>query len=102
MAKQDERRREVLVGVFVLAAISAAMVMIVMVGSEQRIFERRFRLRAVFGTVSGLRIGAPVFVAGVNVGSVDRIKFVPSETVQISPTPATPEPGAGARRVGNV
>lgn len=82
MAKESERKRELIVGVFVLAAVAAGMVMIVLLGAEQRIFEKRFQVKAIFGDVSGLRAGAPVFVAGVNVGSVERLRFVPVESAQ--------------------
>lgn len=77
MAKTTERRRDTLVGLFVLASLTAAMVMIVLLGSEQGIFRPRSELRAVFSNVSGLRAGAPVFVAGLNVGSVRELRFAP-------------------------
>ncbi len=99
MAKPSERKREIIVGAFVLAALAAATVMIVMLGAEQRIFERRFQVNAIFGNVSGLRAGAPVFVAGVNVGSVERLRFVPADTYQ--PTADQP-PTAPPKPIGRV
>lgn len=99
MAKESERRREVITGVFVLLALAAAMLMVVILGAQQRIFEKRFRVNAIFGTVSGLRAGAPVFVAGVNVGSVDRLRFVAADTYQ----PTVDEPaGAPPKPIGRV
>ena len=82
MAKETERRRETVTGIFVLVALAAAMFMVILLGAQQRIFEKRFQINAVFGTVSGLRAGAPVYVAGVNVGSVERLRFVPADTYQ--------------------
>jgi phospholipid/cholesterol/gamma-HCH transport system substrate-binding protein len=102
MSREAERRRETIVGVFVLVALAAATIMVVMLGANQRIFEKRFRVNAIFGTVSGLRAGAPVFVAGVNVGSVDRLRFVPADTYQPTadePAEAAPKP---IGRVGKV
>jgi len=99
MAKETERRREMITGVFVLVALAAAMLMVILLGSQQRIFEKRFRINAIFGTVSGLRAGAPVFVAGVNVGAVERLRFVPGDTYQ--PT-ADEEGGAAPKPVGRV
>ena len=75
MAKVQQRRRDVLVGLFVLAALSAGLFLVAILGSEQGIFRPRFELRAVFVNVNGLRAGAPVFVAGPNVGSVRSIRF---------------------------
>jgi phospholipid/cholesterol/gamma-HCH transport system substrate-binding protein len=72
----DERRRDTVVGIFVVVSIAVAMLMVALLGSEQGIFRRRFQVRAVFGNVSGLRNGAPVFIAGVNVGAVQLIRFV--------------------------
>lgn len=96
----NERRRDTIVGVFVVAAIAVAMLMVALIGSEQGIFRRRFEVRAVFGTVSGLRAGAPVFVAGVNVGGVKSIRFVvPRETAPITPVE---EESGYTRRVGEV
>jgi len=78
MAKEAERRREIVVGIFVLAGLLATMVLVIAIGSQQHLFEGRYRIRTMFGNVSGLRAGAPVFVAGVDVGVVDRVSFVPS------------------------
>ena len=77
MAATKSRRRDILVGLFVVAALAASLVMIVLLGSEQGIFRPRFELRAIFSNVSGLRAGAPVFVAGLNVGSVRKLQFAP-------------------------
>lgn len=88
MAKDSERRRETVVGLFVLVAIGVAVFMVVMLGSEQRIFEERFGLRGIFGNVSGMRVGAPVFVAGLNVGTVEKLRFVePGQARRVAPGP---------------
>ncbi len=65
-----ERQQEILVGGFVLLGLVAAAIMIAMLGSEEGVFRPRVRLRAVFANSSGLRPGAPVLLAGLNVGSV--------------------------------
>ena len=99
MARETERRREVITGAFVLVGLAAVTFMVVLLGSQQRIFEKRFNVNAIFGTVSGLRAGAPVFVAGVNVGAVDRLRFVSADTYQ----PTADEPaGAEPKPVGRV
>jgi phospholipid/cholesterol/gamma-HCH transport system substrate-binding protein len=97
----DERRRDTVVGVFVVVAIAVAMLMVALIGSEQGLFRRRFEVRAVFGTVSGLRAGAPVFVAGVNVGGVKSIRFVAPRESRAPLTPVEEESGY-TRRVGEV
>lgn len=93
MARGSERRRETIVGLFVLLGIGVAVLMIALLGSEQRIFEKRFPLRAIFGNVSGMRGGAPVFVAGLSVGTVEQLRFV--RPGQGRRPAADPVPGAG-------
>jgi phospholipid/cholesterol/gamma-HCH transport system substrate-binding protein len=77
MAASNQRIRDTFVGLFVLVALGATMIMVILLGSEQGIFRQRFELRAIFANVSGLREGAPVFVAGLNVGSVRQLDFAP-------------------------
>lgn len=62
------------VGLFVTAGLLLAMAVIFMLGGEDRLFERHYTIYANFESVSGLRIGAPVQVAGLRVGYVDNIK----------------------------
>ena len=88
----DERRRDTIVGVFVLAALAIGMAMVFLVGSEQGVFRKRVQLRAIFGNVSGLRAGAPVFVAGLNVGTVQRLRFVAPREGEPPLTPIEGEP----------
>ena len=67
------------VGLFVTAGLVLAMITIFMVGGEDRLFERHYSLYANFESVSGLRIGAPVQLAGLRVGYVDNIRL-PKDT----------------------
>lgn len=96
-----ERRRDIIVGFFVVLSAAVALVMVALLGSEQGIFRERFQARAVFGSVSGLRTGAPVFVAGVNVGTVQSIRFVAPREPSVPLTPAE-EGREFTRRVGEV
>lgn len=66
---------EVRVGLFVLLGMAVVMTVIFMLGSEGRLFERRYTLYTKFKDISGLRVGAPVQLAGLNVGMVDEINF---------------------------
>jgi phospholipid/cholesterol/gamma-HCH transport system substrate-binding protein len=63
------------VGLFVSAGLLLAMIIIFMIGSDNRIFHRQYTLYANFETISGLRVGAPVQLAGLKVGFVDGIRF---------------------------
>lgn len=63
------------VGIFVFAGVFLAMVVIFLLGSEKQIFKRQYILLTTFTDISGLRVGAQVQLAGLNVGMVDRISF---------------------------
>jgi phospholipid/cholesterol/gamma-HCH transport system substrate-binding protein len=73
------------VGVFVILGLVLSMVMIFMIGGEHHIFARYYTVFANFQSTSGLRVGAPVQLAGFRVGFVDKIKFNPNiETRQLT------------------
>ncbi|MFH0799300.1 MAG: MlaD family protein [Pseudomonadota bacterium] len=67
-----KRLTEFRVGVFVTAGLILAMLIIFMLGGEHRLLERHYTLYANFDSIAGLRIGAPVQVAGLKVGFVDK------------------------------
>ena len=63
------------VGIFVLGLLGLFIVFVLTIGSQSRIFERRYSLHAFFGTIEGLNVGAPVRLAGTSIGSVNDITF---------------------------
>lgn len=68
-------RTQVKVGIFVSLGIILTMFVIFMLEGKQSLFERNITLSAKFKDISGLRQGAAVFLAGVNVGTVSDIHF---------------------------
>jgi len=70
-------KREVKVGIFVLIGLIVAGAIIFMVGDGRRVFDRHYRLHAAFADVAGLKPGAPVRMGGVDVGTVEAVKFSP-------------------------
>jgi phospholipid/cholesterol/gamma-HCH transport system substrate-binding protein len=69
---------ELKVGIISVFAIIVAATVIVMVGGEGGFFWQRYMLKTRFDNVAGLKTGAPVRVAGVEVGSVDDVAFTGS------------------------
>lgn len=63
------------VGVFVFAGVFLAMVVIFILGSEQQLFKRQYSLVTTFNDISGLRVGAQVQLAGLNIGMVENVSF---------------------------
>src|SRR5690242_6032332 len=66
----DSRRRNVLIGLFMLGGLFSLGVLIVKFGEAQSWFGKRYHLTAVFTSVSGVRQGTQVYLNGVWVGDV--------------------------------
>ena len=70
----SKRASPVVIGSFVLAGIALALAMIVVFGGG-RLFRHTTRLITFFdGSVSGLRVGAPVKFRGIEIGSVQSLR----------------------------
>ncbi|MBI5299342.1 MAG: MCE family protein [Deltaproteobacteria bacterium] len=63
------------VGIFVAIGLALTMAAVFFIGQEKSLFEKRYTLHAIFKDVSGLRMGAVVQLAGLNVGYVDGVRF---------------------------
>ena len=72
-----KRASLVRVGIFIIVGSIAVVVGIFLVGKEEGLFRESFRVSSYFATIEGLRVGASVRLAGVDVGIVDRITISP-------------------------
>ena len=70
---------ELKIGIVAAIAVILASVLIVSVGGTGGFFWQKYQLKTRFTNVQGLKTGAVVRVAGVEVGKVDEIKFVGPE-----------------------
>lgn len=70
-------------GMFVIAGLVIFAVAIYFVGKQKNLFGSTFRLRVMFRTVSGLKVGNNVRFSGINVGTVDEIELVSDSTVMV-------------------
>jgi len=66
---------ELKVGVVTIAAIAIACLLIFSLTGSRGFFWQRYSLKTRFPDVAGLATGAPVRIAGVQVGSVKRMEF---------------------------
>jgi len=64
------RSTEVTVGIFVILGAIGFLFLMMRLGGEQIVSDPHYRVNAVFSSVTGLRKGAPVEIAGVEVGRV--------------------------------
>lgn len=66
---------ELKLGLIAMVALGLAMLLIFMLGSAGGFFWQRYSLKVLFQDVAGLKEGAPVRIAGVDVGSVAALEF---------------------------
>ena len=67
---------ELKIGIVSLFAIGIAAALIFMIGGEGGFFWQRYSIKTIFSDIEGLKEGAPVRVAGVEVGSVTKMDFI--------------------------
>jgi phospholipid/cholesterol/gamma-HCH transport system substrate-binding protein len=67
---------ELKIGILVVAATAIAAIVIFLLSGQEGCSWQRYNLKTRFPDVSGLKVGAPVRVAGVEVGTVTGIEFV--------------------------
>ncbi|HSK71205.1 MAG TPA: MlaD family protein [Pyrinomonadaceae bacterium] len=68
------------VGIFVLVALVVLGFLIINSTGEFNPFEKRMQLKARFASADGLREGAEVQLAGVPIGRVEEVKFLPPDS----------------------
>lgn len=71
------------VGIFAFIALIIGTAFVFVIGERNNVFESKVDYKAVFGSVSGLRQGAQVRVAGVQVGSVKELAFGNDDRVHL-------------------
>lgn len=67
---------ELRVGVLVLVCTAIAVVAVLTLGGRLGVFAKKYPLYTAMPSISGLTTGAPVRLAGVDVGSVQQIRFI--------------------------
>src|SRR5712691_5046146 len=78
---------ELKIGVLTILAITIAAVTVFMLTGGRGFFWQRYKLKARFDNVAGLKSGSPVRVAGVEVGQVTLVAFAGEQvdvTVEIN------------------
>jgi phospholipid/cholesterol/gamma-HCH transport system substrate-binding protein len=93
----------VAVGIVIVVALATLAVVILVVGNESRMFSPKTRYTTNFRDVLGLKVGSPVYMSGVQVGSVEVIEL-PTDPVQegITVTIAVDRSYAGRIRQGTL
>jgi phospholipid/cholesterol/gamma-HCH transport system substrate-binding protein len=80
---------ELKVGLTVLAACITLGLLIFLMSGTGGLFGHKIQLKSYFDDANGLRVGAPVRLAGVDIGNVTRILVVQDRTKQLTPVEVT-------------
>jgi phospholipid/cholesterol/gamma-HCH transport system substrate-binding protein len=75
MSDDRQHRIDLKVGAFVVGGALLGLVIVLLLGRERHVFEPRVAIHTRFTDVQGLRVGAPVWLSGVSVGTVSGISF---------------------------
>ncbi|HTG82194.1 MAG TPA: MlaD family protein [Geobacteraceae bacterium] len=63
------------VGIFIICALIFLAAGIIIMGKQTKLFIPKGEVSVILTDVAGLKVGAPVWLAGVDVGAVTRIRF---------------------------
>lgn len=75
---------QVKIGIFIVCALLFLGLGILLMGKQTKLFVPKGELSVIMTDVAGLKVGAPVWLAGVDVGAVTRIRFErPRETNEV-------------------
>lgn len=88
--RRSEARTKVVVGLFVVTMSVLAFVALLIIGQKDGAWEAKTKVFTDFRTITGLRRGSPVQLAGVEIGDVSSIDFI---TVSYACDPATEDLG---------
>ncbi|QEC53379.1 phospholipid/cholesterol/gamma-HCH transport system substrate-binding protein [Anseongella ginsenosidimutans] len=78
-----DKKRSVIVGIFVLLGVIILVTGILTLGSQQKAFVKSITLTSVFDNVEGLTAGNNVWFSGVKIGTVKKINFHGNSQVEI-------------------
>lgn len=76
MAKRNQSRVNIAVGVFVIIFLVVAGISLFIIGQSEGTWQSKTEIHTDFKTITGLRAGSPVQLSGVEIGTVKHIDFV--------------------------
>jgi len=82
MAEKNESFK-IKLGLFVVGGMLLFIAAIIIIGKQKNLFDPVFYISAKFSSVSGLQVGNNVRLAGINVGTIDKITIINDSTVQV-------------------
>jgi phospholipid/cholesterol/gamma-HCH transport system substrate-binding protein len=71
----NDKGRSFKVGIFVFAGLVLATIAVFLIGDNRRAWDRKITVQATFNDVVGLRVGSPVRMGGIDIGSVTAVRY---------------------------
>lgn len=82
--RQKDKKNLVKVGFFLSALTAILMIMVVSIGKENSIFDKKIDIKARVGNVSALKPGSYVEFKGIRIGTVTQINIISDDEVEIT------------------
>ena len=79
----DNKRKGVIVGLFVFFGILIIVVAVLTLGGQKKTFVKAMHVRAQFKDVNGLAVGNNIWFSGVKIGTIKSINFAPDASVVV-------------------
>ena len=76
-------KRAVILGIFIFLGLAIFFTGVLLLGGQQKTFEKKIRIRAIFDDVGGLHEGNNVWFSGVKIGTVRKMQFVGTSQVEV-------------------
>ena len=77
------KKFKVRLGLFIIGGLMIFVIAIFIIGKQEHLFDPVFKISTTFHNVSGLEAGSNIRYSGINVGTVDNIKFINDTTVRV-------------------
>ncbi len=74
---------KVRLAIFLMLGIALFIAAIFIIGKQKNLFNTVFKLTTTFYNVNGLQVGSNIRHSGINIGTVDNIKFLNDSMVQV-------------------
>ncbi|UOB17935.1 MlaD family protein [Abyssalbus ytuae] len=68
--------QKIRLGIFVITGLSFFVLAAYLIGNQQNLFQKSFKISAKFNNVNGLQLGNNVRYSGINVGTVKKIEML--------------------------
>jgi len=82
--KAIKSKRSIIVGIFIFLGLIILIVTVFTLGGQKKTFAKAIQVKAVFEDVSGLQRGNNVWLAGVKIGTINKLAFIRDVGVEVT------------------